>query len=118
MAHGLDLVETEQAAAPAASAGGGSNWVTVGVTPATTQCQKPLPVGASGWKAGDCEHTGLLREARPMKLQRDVLDDRGLQWGSPLIQERNRDVGVAVLAGPQMYYSVDPIAPLPCSPYH
>jgi len=53
MAHGLDLVETEQAAAPAASAGGGSNWVTVGVTPATTQCQKPLPVGASGWKAGD-----------------------------------------------------------------
>ena len=48
MAHGLDLVETEQAAAPAASAGGGSNWVTVGVTPATTQCQKPLPVGASG----------------------------------------------------------------------
>jgi hypothetical protein len=28
MAHGLDLVETEQAAAPAASAGGGSNWVT------------------------------------------------------------------------------------------
>jgi hypothetical protein len=91
MAHGLDLVETEQAAAPAASAGGGSNWVTVGVTPATTQCQKPLPVGASGWKAGDCEHTGLFREARPMKLQRDVLDDRGLQWGSPLIQERNRD---------------------------
>ena len=90
--------------------------MTVGVTPATTQ--KPLPVGASGWKAGDCEHTGLFREARPMKLQRDVLDDRGLQWGSPLIQERNRDVGVAVLAGPQMYYSVDPIAPLPCSPYH
>jgi hypothetical protein len=32
MAHGLDLVETEQAAAPAASAGGGNNWVTVGVT--------------------------------------------------------------------------------------
>ena len=84
MAHGLDLVETEQAAAPAASAGGGSNWVTVGVTPATTQ--KPLPVGASGWKAGDCEHAGLFREARPMKVQRDVLDDRGLQWGSPLIQ--------------------------------
>jgi len=26
-----------------------------------------------------------------MKLQRDVLDDRGLQWGSRLIQERNRD---------------------------
>ena len=34
---------------------------------------------------------GLFREARPMKLQRDVLDDRGLQWGSPLIQERNRN---------------------------
>jgi hypothetical protein len=26
-----------------------------------------------------------------MKLQRDVLEDRSLQWGSPLIQERNRD---------------------------
>jgi hypothetical protein len=34
--------------------------------PATTQCQKPLPVGASGWKAGDCElrvSSGTTNEA-------------------------------------------------------